>query len=240
MYHYGYNRITDFSGALMKHRTLAIALGVSALIVFTARPLPFVAQERIDADINAKIAKKAQDNSKILRTMHYLTDVCGPRLTGSPNLKAAGEWAVKEMASWGFTNGHLEPWDFARPGWIERRRHRRDPLAGQGQARVRGAGVDAGTDGTVKAKAFNIITPDRPTKEELEKYLESVKAERRRTPSSSWDGPGRCRSTSSRRPSERRTTWLRGRFNGAPGAGPRWSRRTAAAVRRTAPREGAR
>ena len=62
--------------------------------------------------------------------MHYLTDVYGPRLTGSPNLKAAGEWAIKEMASWGFVNGRLEPWDFGRPGWVNElavgaARHRR-------------------------------------------------------------------------------------------------------------------
>jgi hypothetical protein len=55
-------------------------------------------------------------NSKILRTLHYLTDVYGPR-SRAPSLTAAGEWAIKEMASWGFTNGHLEPWDWGRPGW---------------------------------------------------------------------------------------------------------------------------
>ncbi len=99
----------------MKHRTLAIAVGLSTLIASAAPP--FLAQERVDSDINAKIRKEAQDNSKILRTLHYLTDVYGPRLTGSPNLKAAGEWAIKEMASWGFANGRLEPWDFGRPGW---------------------------------------------------------------------------------------------------------------------------
>ena len=33
--------------------------------------------------------------------MHFLADVYGPRLTGSPNHKAAAEWAVKQMTSWG-------------------------------------------------------------------------------------------------------------------------------------------
>ena len=33
--------------------------------------------------------------------MHFLTDVYGPRLTGSPNHKAAAEWAVKQMTEWG-------------------------------------------------------------------------------------------------------------------------------------------
>src|ERR671919_271026 len=99
----------------MTHRVLALAAGVSAIVAFSAPP--FAAQEKIDADINAKIRAEGTKNSKILRTLHYFTDVYGPRLTGSPNLKAAGEWAIKEMASWGFVNGRLEPWDFGRPGW---------------------------------------------------------------------------------------------------------------------------
>ena len=157
----------------MKRGTLAISVGLSFLVVFTGPT--FLAQERIDADINARIRTEGQDNSKILWTMHYLTDVYGPRLTGSPNLKAAGEWAVKEMASWGFTNGHLEPWDFGRPGWTN------DVAVGAIVSPVKDKlefevlAWTPGTDGTVRAKAFNFIPPDRPTKEELEKYLESVK-----------------------------------------------------------------
>ena len=159
----------------MKHSTLAIALGVSALVVAAAPP--FAAQERIDADINAQIRKEGLDNSKIMRTMHYLTDVYGPRLTGSPNLKAAGEWAITEMASWGFENGRLEPWDFARPGWAN------DVAIGAVLSPVKDKlefevlAWTPSTPGTVKAKAFNLITPDQPTKEELEKYLASVKGE---------------------------------------------------------------
>ncbi|HET7220937.1 MAG TPA: M20/M25/M40 family metallo-hydrolase [Vicinamibacterales bacterium] len=159
----------------MKHSTFAIALGVSALVM-TAAP-PFAAQERIDADVNAKIRNEGQNNSRIMRTMHYLTDVYGPRLTGSPNLKAAGEWAIKEMASWGFENGRLEPWDFARPGWSN------DVAIGAIISPVKDKlefevlAWTPSTEGTVKARAYNLITPDQPTKEELEKYLANVKTE---------------------------------------------------------------
>jgi carboxypeptidase Q len=159
----------------MQHRVLAIAAGVSAIVAFTAPP--FAAQEKIDADINAKIRVEGTKNSRILRTLHYFTDVYGPRLTGSPNLKAAGEWAIKEMASWGFVNGRLEPWDFARPGWSN------DVAVGAILSPVKDKlefevlAWTPSTKGTVKARAFNLILPDQPTKEELEKYLESVKAQ---------------------------------------------------------------
>ena len=169
--------------------------------------------------------------------MHYLTDVYGPRLTGSPNLKAAGEWAVKEMASWGFTNGHLEPWDFARPGWTN------DVAIGAAVSPFKDKlefevlAWTPSTDGTVKAKAVNIIAPDQPTKEELEKYLESVKASVQNA-IVLVGGRGRSRSTWSRRPSGRRTTWreaatMRRAGGGRDGRGGRGRGDT------PAPREGA-
>src|SRR5436305_9155381 len=89
----------------------------SVLIACVALLAPLAAQPRLDADINAKIRAEENAHSRIMHTLHVLTDVYGPRVTGSPSLKAAGEWAVKTMESWGFANGHLEPWDFGHPGW---------------------------------------------------------------------------------------------------------------------------
>ena len=47
------------------------------------------------ADINAAIRKEGMENSKIMNTMHYLTDLYGPRLTGSPNHVNAAKWAAR-------------------------------------------------------------------------------------------------------------------------------------------------
>jgi hypothetical protein len=51
-------------------------------------------------------------------------------LTGSPNHKAAAEWAVKQMTAWGLENAHLEPWDFKHPRLVERALDRASHLAG--------------------------------------------------------------------------------------------------------------
>ena len=51
-------------------------------------------------------------------TAFYLTDVYGPRLTGSPNARAAGEWAVKKMTEWGLVNAKMEPWGPFGRGWV--------------------------------------------------------------------------------------------------------------------------
>src|SRR5262245_42395487 len=88
-----------------------------AVVLSAALLAPLAAESTRTAEINAALRQEEQSHSEILRTLHFLTDVYGPRLTGSPNAKAAGEWVVRTMTSWGFANGHLEPWEFGHPGW---------------------------------------------------------------------------------------------------------------------------
>ena len=96
-----------------------LSASVITLIVLVGALL--AAEERPDQAVFWKIRQEATGNSQIMRTLHMLTDVHGPRLTGSPNLKAAGEWAIQQMQSWGMKNGRLEPWDFGHPGWTNER-----------------------------------------------------------------------------------------------------------------------
>jgi carboxypeptidase Q len=198
----------------MPQRALAIAVGVCVFIVSMAPP--YAAEEYIDAEINTKIRKEGMDNSKIMRTLHYFTDVYGPRLTGSPQLVAAGEWAIQEMASWGFANGRLEPWEWGYPGWTN------DVAIGAIVSPVKDKlefevlAWTPSTDGTVKAKAFNMIVPDQPTKEELDKYLENIAADVQ----NSIVLVGRSRSIPvTIDPPARRTPddVVRGRYDAAPG-----------------------
>src|SRR5436190_13022851 len=63
-------------------------LGAWSLLILVAVPL--AAQPGNDADVLAGIRDEAHSRSQILRSVHFLADLYGPRLTGSPNLKAAG------------------------------------------------------------------------------------------------------------------------------------------------------
>jgi hypothetical protein len=56
-------------------------------------------------------------NSQLMDTAFYLTEVHGPRLSGTPSLKAAAEWSRDRLAEWGLENAHLESWDLEVPGW---------------------------------------------------------------------------------------------------------------------------
>jgi hypothetical protein len=151
-------------------RPIAAAALVLALLT------PLAAQSRLDPDINAKIRQEENSHSQIMRVLHVLTDVYGPRVTGSPSLKAAGEWAIKEMQSWGFSNGHLEAWDFGHPGWVNERfsAHITSPVKDQLTCEV--LAWTPGTDGAVTAQAYQLQMPDRPTPSELAAFLEREKA----------------------------------------------------------------
>lgn len=46
----------------------------------------------------------------VMETLYNLTDRYGPRLTNSPQFRAAGEWAVGQLKEWGLSNVHLEKW----------------------------------------------------------------------------------------------------------------------------------
>jgi hypothetical protein len=127
------------------------------------------------ADINAKIRKEATENSQIMRTMHFLTDVYGPRLTGSPNLKAAGEWAIKQMTAWGFENGHLEAWDFGHPGWMNERFSGFIVSPVKDTLTCEVVAWTPGTNGPVTAQALQIVLPEKPTQEEFTAYLATIK-----------------------------------------------------------------
>lgn len=80
------------------------------------------ATETVDLDAVYRIKEEGltAERSKVMEIESYLTDVYGPRLTGSPNIKEAAEWAQKTMQEWSLANVHLETWPFGR-GWQNQR-----------------------------------------------------------------------------------------------------------------------
>src|SRR5688572_6132748 len=146
-------------------------LATAALLTLAVAATQTAGPERINHEINARIRAEGRGNSQIMRTMHFLTDVHGPRLTGSPNHKAAAEWAVKQMTEWGFTNGRLEPWEFGHPGWLNERFSGfivspvKDSLVGEVLAWT------PSTNGTVSSDAVHIVPPERPTQDLLTRWI---------------------------------------------------------------------
>src|SRR5437899_2577130 len=145
-----------------------------ALIVSTVMAVA-QAQSATDPDINKKIRAEENDHSQIMHTMHFLADIYGPRLTGSPNHKAAADWAIKQMKDWGLENAHLEPWDFGHPGWMNERASGYIVAPIKDQLTFKVLAWTPGTNGTLTASVFQMVPPEKPKKEDLTAYLDSIK-----------------------------------------------------------------
>ena len=72
-------------------------------------------------DSIARIREEGLNHSQVMQTLSYLTDVIGPRLTGSPALKRANQWSSDKLATWGLANAHLEAWGPFGRGWTLKR-----------------------------------------------------------------------------------------------------------------------
>ena len=97
----------------LRHRGLCLLLPLSLL------PGAVRAQQTPDAsgDPIARIKDEGLNHSQVMQTLSYLTDVIGPRLTGSASLKRANEWTRDTMTEWGLQNAHLEAWGPFGRGW---------------------------------------------------------------------------------------------------------------------------
>jgi carboxypeptidase Q len=99
-------------------RTKKAAKQVAADPAAPAPSATFV--DRPDYDAIYKLKDEGFSRSQVMEIESYLTDVYGPRLTNSPNIKAAAEWTTKKMNDWQLANVKTEPWDFGR-GWSNER-----------------------------------------------------------------------------------------------------------------------
>ncbi len=72
-------------------------------------PLSLVAEEKVDLYTMHRIRAEERDNSKLMDTLFYLTDLNGPRLTNSPNYFAAANWVVSRLKEYGI-NAKEEKW----------------------------------------------------------------------------------------------------------------------------------
>ena len=77
-----------------------------------AVPLTIASAVELDKALMADIKSK----SEIMKNLQYLSDVIGPRLTGSKNLERANKWTADKMKEYGLENVRLEPWEIPI-GW---------------------------------------------------------------------------------------------------------------------------
>jgi hypothetical protein len=94
--------------------------GVVLAFALAAASAAAQAPERIDPDAVARIRDEGLNRSQAMDHLEWLSDVYGPRVTGSPALARASDWAMKRLASWGLVNVHQERFAFGQGWTVER------------------------------------------------------------------------------------------------------------------------
>jgi carboxypeptidase Q len=107
---------------LTRRRLLLLPVACVALVLSGVLTLSAQSAETVDLGAIQRIKEEGLDRSKVMDTAWWLTDMYGPRLTNSPQMRAAADWVVKKLSEWGLANVKEEPWgaDFGR-GWSNER-----------------------------------------------------------------------------------------------------------------------
>ena len=153
-----------------------LATPIVALLIFSLTVGAVGAQvgenEKVDLAVMAKIRAEGMERSQIMDTLSYLTDVIGPRLTGSPQMKAANEWTKNKMTSYGLVNGAVEPWGEFGRGWSFDKvvAHVTEPVPFPVIAYPK-----AWTPGTNEIVSGEVIYLDIKTEADFDKYRGQVK-----------------------------------------------------------------
>ena len=94
------------------HSALSAYSAYSALLLFCGATA--AAQEPVDHATIARIKEEGLTRSRVVETFNQLTNVIGPRLTGSPAFKRAVDWTTAELTRYGLSAVHQESWPFGR------------------------------------------------------------------------------------------------------------------------------
>src|SRR5262245_54658886 len=91
--------------------------GLRLATIILLAPAAGIAQEPVHWDVVARIREEGFQRSQVMDLAWYMTDVLGPRLTGSPGMKRAERWAKAKMDSMGLSNTAIEPFGQHGVGW---------------------------------------------------------------------------------------------------------------------------
>ncbi len=98
----------------MLTRSVAFA---AALLSVASSPVLAQNGELVDERAVEILRKHGLEQSKVMDHLSWICDVHGPRLTGSPNLERAQQWALSKFSEWGLANPHTEEWGPFGLGW---------------------------------------------------------------------------------------------------------------------------
>jgi len=93
-----------FKARTMKPRSSSPFVVLALMILTTVGAAPThaqVAQEAVDLQVVEQIRAMGLESAHLEEMARHLTEVIGPRLTGSPGMTAANEWTAQMFREWG-------------------------------------------------------------------------------------------------------------------------------------------
>ena len=147
------------------------ALIILGLATMAAFPSPLMAEEPVDLDMINRIRDEGFHRSQVMETAYYLTEVIGPRLSNSPQMREANVWTKDKLREWGLKNASVEPWGEFGRGWsfqqasLHMLRPHAVPLIALPKAWT------PGTDGPVRGLAMKVSIKEEEDFEEYEGKL---------------------------------------------------------------------
>jgi carboxypeptidase Q len=102
--------------AIMKSTTL-VGLALALAFVVAWDVAAQTEWRAPDPGVVSRFQDESFQRSHVMEVMGFLTDVYGPRLTNSPNIREAGDYVVKTLGAWGLANVREETWGPFGRGW---------------------------------------------------------------------------------------------------------------------------
>ena len=152
-------------------RVLVWSAVLLLLVVVKGLALPTPDEVSPYAAADVQILAEIRDHSEAAQNLEYISDNIGPRLTGSPQLKAANDWTAETFRKYGLTNVHLESWKIAH-SWTRgtAKAHIISPT--EHPLTIASAGWAPGTNGPIRGP---VVYFDAQKKEDFEKFHGQLK-----------------------------------------------------------------
>ena len=160
--------------------SLAMALSVAGWRIAAQEPAPMKSglpsissgqTKAPDLEPARKTLAEIKENNELMANLEYLTDMIGPRLTGTEKMNQASRWTMEIFRKYGLANVHLEPWLIAR-AWYRGTARARVVSPAEHTLTVASLGWSPGTAGLVRGRVV-YVKAQRP--EELEQYKGKLK-----------------------------------------------------------------
>jgi len=148
---------------------VVLALACTDAMAQVAPPTSSSADPTVATD--RQILAEVKENNEVLANLEYLSDMIGPRLTGTEKMSQASRWTMEMFRKYGLANAHLEPWTIAR-AWFRGTARGRIVSPAEHPLTLAAAGWSPSTAGVVRGPIVYVLA--RRT-EDLQQYKGKLK-----------------------------------------------------------------